>query len=172
MALKKNKAIITVLLFCSTLLPTACGVYSFTGAKLPPDVKTISIQPFFDNAGTAPPNMSQLFTEKVKDYYQRNTSLTLVKENGDLQLEGAVVSYLATPVAPTGNEVAAKMRLTITIQVKYINTKDEEQNFERSFSFFDDYDQTQSLSQVEQRLIETITDQIVLDMFNNTVANW
>ena len=72
-----------------TIAELRCGIYSFTGANIPPEVKTISIQTFYDEVGTGPPNLSQLFTEKIKDYYQQNTSLSIVAANeGDLTIGG------------------------------------------------------------------------------------
>ena len=74
-------------LFLSSIL-FACGVYSFTGASISPEVKTISFQNFFNNSPLGPSNMSVLFNEKIKDYFERNTSLTLVEDGGDLEIDG------------------------------------------------------------------------------------
>ncbi|MCK5368758.1 MAG: LptE family protein, partial [Cyclobacteriaceae bacterium] len=79
------------IIFQLMIVLTGCGVYSFTGANISPEIKTISIQTFYDEVGTGPPNLSQLFTEKIKDYYQQNTSLSIVSSEGDLQLEGNIV---------------------------------------------------------------------------------
>ena len=157
----------------------ACNVYSFTGASLGPEVETISIQNFYNDSGGGPPNMSQLFTEKIKDYYQQNTNLTLVDNNGDLLVEGSISRYEFTPVAPraSGNDeigdVASLMRLNITVNATYINTYDDEFNFDnRSFSFFADFDAEQDPASVEDELIDEILEQIVFDIFNASVANW
>lgn len=156
-----------------------CGVYSFTGTTLSPDVETISIQTFFNDTDQGPPNMGQIFSDKLRDFYQQNTSLILVQEDGDLQLEGVITSYRLSPVAPTAagnqqlNDQSRFTRLTITVQASYVNTLNENDNFERSFSFFDDFDNsTQTLTQVEDQLLETIFDQIILDIFNASVAVW
>jgi len=116
---------------------TACGVYSFTGANIPPGTNTISIQTFYDEVGTGPPNLSQLFTEKIKDYYQQNTSLTIVPTEGDLQLEGSISGYRLTPMAPRASgsqnfedtDIAALQRLTITVKVTYLSTQDDTFDF-------------------------------------------
>lgn len=161
------------------LSTTQCNIYSFTGAALSPDVKTISIANFYDDAGGGPPNLSQLLTEKLKDYFQQNTSLSLVNENGDLQLEGNIARYDFTPVAPqaTGNDqvadVAGLMRLTITVNASYVNTNNDEFDFNnRSFSFYSDFSAEKDPSSVENDLIDEILDQIVFDIFTATVANW
>lgn len=156
----------------------ACGIYSFTGASIAPDVKTISVLNFADKSATSPPFLAQTFAEKAREYYQRNTSLQLVNQDGDLSVEGTITQYTLTPVAPTGTpggtgtERAARTRLTIAVRVKFTNTKNKVQNFDQSFSFYDDFDQSQSFAAVEKNLIETIADQIILDIFNKTVANW
>jgi hypothetical protein len=177
MNFKRHFYIITTI--ASMLLIQGCGVYSFTGASISPDIKTLSVQFFFNNASLGPSNMSVLFTEKIKDYYQQNTSLQLVDEEGDLQLEGTIDSYTLAPVAPTnsgGQDVqtfTSLTRLTITVSAKYVNTKDDTFNFDKKFSFFRDFDQnTEDLNANEQDFIDTIFDQIVLDIFTNSVANW
>lgn len=161
------------------LLQACVGGYSFTGAQLPPSIQTISIQNFYNDTGSGPPNLTQEFTEDLRDFYQRNTSLGLVDNDGDLQVEGSIVGYQLTPVAPTasGNnnvpDRASMQRLTITVKVDFIHTQDETQSFSKNFSFYDDYDpQTTDLSSEEPRLINVIFEAIVFDIFNSTVANW
>jgi hypothetical protein len=159
-----------------------CGVYSFTGANISPDIKTISIQKFNDEIGNGPPNLSQLFTEKIRDYYQQNTSLSIIQNEGELQLEGSIVGYNLTPMAPRASgsqnfedtDIAALQRLTITVKVTYINTADDSFDFDgKNFSFYADYDpEKQDFNSIEAELVEEIYDQIVLDIFNATVANW
>ena len=156
-----------------------CGVYGFTGASISPDVKTISIGTFYNNATLGPSNMSILFTEAIKDYYQQNTSLTLVDEGGDLQLEGFVADYRVTPVSASssGSDRSADFsntsRITVTVSCSYVNTKDDELDFDKNFSFFVDYDQNSTdLASEEQAFVEEIFDQIILDIFNASVANW
>jgi hypothetical protein len=154
----------------------SCGVYSFTGASISPDTKTLSVPNFLDRSTASPPYLAQTFSEKTREYYQRNTNLILVNKEGDLHVEGTISQYNITPVAPvgsgTGVERAAQTRLTIGVQVKFTNSKNKEQNFDQSFSFYQDFDQSKTLTSVERDLIETISDQIILDIFNKTVANW
>lgn len=162
-----------------TIFLGGCSVYSFTGANISPEIQTISIQTFFDDTGEGPANMGQTFTEELKDYFQQNTNLSLVQDNGDLQMEGSIVGYRLAPVAPTasGNEFqtneAGLTRLSITVHVVYVNTQDDTFNFDKNFSFYEDFDpRTTTLQQEEDRLIETIFEQIVFDIFNASVANW
>jgi hypothetical protein len=170
---KSGKSKVGLILFIlHTALYTSCGIYSFKGATLSPDIKSVTIVNFTMSTAGGPANMALQFNEKMKEYYQRNTSLALLPSNGDMQLEGTITGYEVTPTAPTANDQAAFNRLTITIQVKFTNNKDEEKNFDQSFSFFKDFPQSQTLSQVESRLIPTILDQIVQDIFNKSAGDW
>lgn len=172
------RLIVFSLLLGTIMALSGCGVYSFTGASISPTVRTISIQTFFNNATLGPSNMSVLFTEAIKDYYQQNTSLALVDDNGDLQIDGYIADYTVTPVSATasGNnneaDFSSTSRITITVFASYINTQDDEFDFERKFSFFVDFDNNTDLSSNEQVFVEEIFDQIILDIFNASVANW
>lgn len=166
----KPKALNLILL--TTLLLALSGCYSFRGTTLSPDIKSVTITNFTMGTAGGPANMALQFNEKMKEYYQRNTSLALLPLNGDLQLEGSITAYEVTPAAPTANDQAALNRLSITIQVKFTNNKDEEKNFDQSFSFFKDFPQSQTLSQVESRLVPQILDQIVQDIFNKSAGDW
>jgi hypothetical protein len=150
---------------------SGCGIYSFTGASISPDLKTISIENLLNNSA-GPPYMSQVFTEKLRGIYQQNTSLSLIEGEADLNLRGRITGYSVAPIAIQSNDQAAQTRLTITLQVEFINSKDEKQNFNTPFTFYADFDQSRSISQVENGLINDIADQIVLDIFNKSVANW
>lgn len=154
------------------LSSTSCGVYNFTGGSIATNVKTINISVFPNESSSGPPSMSQSLTEKIKDYYQSNSKLTVVTDNGDWQLSGYISGYVVTPVAPKANETTALSRLTITVKAEFVNTKDETQNFSQAFSFYGDFDQTKSLSAVEKSLVDEILNQIVFDIFTKTTSNW
>ena len=162
------------LLFLLVFFPllTGCGVYSFTGASISPDVKTVSIQFFKNNATLVQPTLSRILTDALKDKFMSQTSLNLINKGGDLSFEGQITNYATQPVAIQGNETAALNRLTITINVKFTNIRNDKQNFESSFSRFQDYPSSKSLSAVESDLIKEITDVLVDDIFNRSVVNW
>ncbi len=170
--------LLTVALFFSIFaLFSGCKIYSLTGTTLDfSKIKTISINNFYNNAGTGPANLAQTFTERMRDYFQNNTPLKIVTGNSDLHIEGSIVGYDVTPVAPTGNQgtqvQASLNRLTIRVQVKYINNTNEDENFDQTFTAYEDFAQSRTLSQVESSLIPTISDRIVYDVFNRSVANW
>jgi Lipopolysaccharide-assembly len=155
-----------------SILCTSCGAYSFKGSTLSSDLKTIAINNFTLATAGGPANLSNTITEKLKEYYQRNTSLKIKPSNTDLLLEGSVVGYDLSPQAPTSQDKAGLNRLTITIQVHFMNNKDEEKSFDQNFSFYADFAQTQTLNQVEAKLIPVILDQIILDIFNKSAGDW
>ncbi|MCR6638744.1 MAG: LPS assembly lipoprotein LptE [Sporocytophaga sp.] len=154
---------------------TGCGVYSFTDGRIPSEVKNISILNFPNDAANGPPNLSQLFTEKLRSYYQQNSNLVLVKSNGDWQLEGRIIGYDVTNTGIQSNEIAGINRLVIKIEVKFINTLDEKASFTNVFTSpptSGDFPANQSLSQVEGTLVNKMLDQMVLDIFTKTSSNW
>ena len=150
----------------------ACGIYSFTGASIPPEVKTISIQYFSNNAPLIQPTLSQSFTDALKDKFTNQTNLTLINRGGDINIEGSVTNYSVSPVAIQSSDMAALNRLTITVSVKFTNNIDEKQNFETTFSRYADYSSSESLSSVEESLIKQIDDELIEDIFNKSVVNW
>ncbi len=155
---------------------SGCGFkYSFTGASTA--AKSIQIDQFFNNTDLGPANLGQTFTNKLKDYYQQNSSLKVVPENGELQIDGTLTTYSVTniaPVASTDNtSVAAQSRLTIGLTANYIDNAEPKNSFKnRSFSFYADFPNEQNLSTVQEELEKKIFDQILMDIFNATVANW
>ena len=161
-----------VLFSCIMMVMAGCGVYSFTGASIPPGAKTISVDYFPNRAMLVQPTLSQRFTDALRDKFTGETTLDLVSESGDLALEGEITGYSAMPVAVQGNEVAALNRLTITVSVRFVNHLDEKTNFETSFSRFLDFDSSRSLSDVEDELIDGINQQLVQDIFDKAVVNW
>ncbi len=156
---------------CSLLL-ASCGVYSFTGTTLSPDIKTVTINNFTLQTAGGPANLPLTLNEKLKEYYQRYTNLKVLPANGDMMLEGGITGYDLLAVAPTAQDQAGINRLQITVQVRFVNAKDETKNFDQAFSFYQDFPQNQTLTQNESRLVPKILDQIVLDVFNKTAADW
>ena len=171
----KNNNIFIVFLFLIVTGLNSC-VYSFSGSSLAPDVKTFSIATLPNNSGLGPANLSQVVTNNFRDYFQRNTNLKLVPRDGDLQFEGLITGYEVTPVAPqqqNGQDIAARNRLTIRLQVKFVNTKDPKQNFDQPFTGYSDFPQSLNLSQLDEASIRNILNQqIMTDIFNRSVANW
>ena len=150
----------------------ACGTYSFTGASISPDTKTISIDRFPNNAMTVEPTLSQKFTDALRDKFQRETNLTLLTKGGDLHIEGSIVGYRTSPVAIQSNETAAMNRLTISVEVTFTNKVDDSKSYKSTFSRFEDYPSTQNLNDVQETLIDQINEYLIQDIFDKAVVNW
>ena len=172
--IKKRFGLLCCLLLTTSclLLSSSCGVYSFTGASIAPDVKTFSVDYIKNRASLTNPTLSQVITQKLKDKFISQTNLSPLKADGDLRFEGYISDYNTQPIAIQSNDQAAQNRLTITVLIKFTNTKDEKQNFETSFSRFADYAANKDLSSVEAGLIENISSQLIDDIFNKAVVNW
>jgi len=174
----KNKLVFALSLSLLLVIPFIQGChYSMSGASTL--AETIQVEDFFNNTDLGPANLGQTFTNKLKDYYQQNSSLRVVKENGQLVLEGMVTTYQITQLAPVSGgsnqtgDLAALTRLTIGIRVNYTDTLVPKNSFkDRSFSFYADFPNTQDLTSVQENLERKIMDQIFIDLFNATIANW
>jgi hypothetical protein len=163
------KLILTILLSISL---TSCGIYSFTGASIPTEAKTISVGYFSNKAATVQPSLSQVFTERLKDMLLEQTNLSLSENESDLSFSGYISKYQIKPMAIKANETAGQNRLTIAVKVTYNNSLDSENNFEHTFSRYRDYDSSQNISDIENTLIEEITNELAEDVFNKAFVNW
>jgi len=173
--MRKNQItwILVLLLPLIAVVMSSCKVsYSFTGANISPDAKTYSVAYFPNRAKLVNPTLSQQLTEALKEKLQRQTSLNEVDETGDLEYSGTITNYEVRPIAIQKGDLASQNRLTISINLKYINNRDHEQDFERTFSAFEDYGSESMLSDIEESLVPEILDKLLEDIFNATIANW
>lgn len=162
----------TLWLLVAVSLKSCIFSYSFSGASIPPNVKTIFVDNFQNNATLGPANLGQDFTDRLREYYQQNSSLNLVDGNGDWSLRGNITSYTVAPIALTAASQAASNRLTIAVSVTFESKQDDTKNFTQTFSQFADFPQTQTLAQAEPERIPEIFEKLLLDIFNKTAANW
>ena len=164
---------VVYLFLALALLFGGCSVkYSFTGASISPEVKTVSIASFPNVASLVNPTLAASFTEALKEKFVTQTSLSLQNFGGDLEFSGEITTYDVAPVAIQGNETAALNRLTIAVHVKFVNLRDDKANFDRSFSAYEDYSANRPFSAVERELVATIQEKLVEEIFNAAVANW
>ena len=162
-----------LLILLAALLPLAsCGIYSFSGTSIQPDVKTVTINYFEYKAQKVNPSLSNSLTEQLKDKFRKMTRLEQVDLDGDLEIVGEVTGYDVRATAVTAEEVAAQNRLTVTVKISFTNRKYPEEDFDRSFSAYADYDSMQPLDAVEGTLCEQIVEQLCEDILHATVANW
>ncbi|MCR5036176.1 MAG: hypothetical protein K6A73_02510 [Bacteroidales bacterium] len=166
------KKVNTLLILITAFILTGCGIYSFTGASIPAEAKTVSVQHFPNNANLVNPMLSDIITNNLRDRFMNQTSLDEVPDNGDLAIEGEIIDYKTAPTAITGDQVAALNRLTITVNVRFYNRFDESKNFEQKFTQYDDYPSNEDLNVVQEALVTTICDKLCEDIFNKAVVNW
>lgn len=154
------------------LLVHSCGIYSFSGTSIQPDVKTVTINLFEYKALRVNPSLSNDMTEGLRDKFRKMTRLAQVDYDGDLEITGEITGYDVRSQAVTAQEIAAQNRLTVSVKIAYMNRLYPEEDFEKSFSAYADYDSNQSLDAVESTLCEEIIEKLCEDILNATVANW
>lgn len=153
----KKSGIIYLFLVLSVIMAGCTISYKFNGASIDyTKVKTISIKDFPNQAPLVYPPLSQQFTEGVKDIYVRQTRLSLVRDNGDLQLEGEITGYDLTPMAVKEDAYSSKTKLTITVKVRYTNRTNADEDFEQSFSAYREFDSNVMLQDVQDQLCSEI----------------
>ncbi|MDR2839911.1 MAG: LPS assembly lipoprotein LptE [Paludibacter sp.] len=167
----KNKKIIFSLVL---LALSACSIsYKFNGATIDySKTKSISIAEFTNIAELVYAPLTIEFTDKLRDVYTKNTRLQILKKNGDLQLEGEIVEYTLTPMAISADTYATQTKLTVTINVRFVNNSNQNENFEKRYSAFQTFDSNQMLNNVQDELIKLIIADITDNIFNDTVAQW
>lgn len=162
-----------LLLAATALLLSSCGIYSFSGTSIQPDVNTITINFFEYKALKVNPTLSNEMTESLRSRFRRMTRLEQVETDGDMEITGEITGYEVRASAVTADEVAAQNRLTVTVNVSFQDRLHPEEDFDnKSFSSYADYDSTNSLDAVESTLCTEIVEKIVEDIFNATVAQW
>jgi hypothetical protein len=153
---------------------TSCTIsYKFNGAAIDYNTtKTISVAEFPIRAALVYPPLGPAFNEALKDIYTRQTRLSMVKTGGDLQVEGEITGYDLSPQAVTEDAYASQTRLTISVKVRYTNTKNPNLNVDQTFRAYRDFSSSQMLTQVQDELISQIVDELAELIFNATVGSW
>ncbi|MBR5905588.1 MAG: LptE family protein [Bacteroidales bacterium] len=161
-----------VLLAAAVVLCSCSVSYSFSGTSIQPDVNTITINYIEYRALRVNPSLSNDLTEAIRNQFRRMTRLEQVDRDGDMELSGEVTGYDITAAAVTANEVAARNKLTVTVKISFSDKKHPEEDFDKSFSAFAEYDSTNTLDAVESSLCAEIIEKLVEDIFNASVAQW
>lgn len=157
------------MLFCVN----SCGVYSFSGANINPLIKSFSVEYFNNDSGNGPAVVSDLFTNAIKDKMLRNTNLRFENYDGDVHFEGKVTGYNYTIQAPSGGLSSDLRRITITVQVSFVNRIQPDEGFENQrFTRFAEFPVEENLEAIEERLINEINEQLVDDIFNRAFVKW
>src|SRR4029077_5443259 len=162
-----------LLVILGAVLFNGCKVsYSLSGASIPPDAKTFSVQYFQNQAPLAGPTLCQTFTDALRDYMSAQSHLTLVK-NGDLDFQGAITGFSIAPLAAASaaSGQSSLTRLTVTVEVTFTDRNDPKKGFTSSFSRYADYPSASSLSGVQDGLLQDINKQLVQDIFDKAFNN-
>jgi predicted small secreted protein len=170
--MKKIKIIIALILVSITF--NGCGTYSFTGADIDySTTKTFQVNYFKNDAPIVEPGIGRDFTLKLQDLLLNQTNLDLVNSSGDLIFEGEIIEYYIAPITATSEITAAQNRLTIIINVRFYNTKEELKDFDQRFRFYYDYPgSSQLVGSQKDEAINVIFERITQDIFNTSLANW
>ncbi len=147
--------------------------YSFTGAKIDENINSVSIQTFENNSPiTLNASLPQTFTEKLRDKFLSQSRLKLVTQKGDIDVKGVITNFNFIPLNIQGNDQAAQNRLTLSMTVKMSSEKNEQYNWEKSFTNFVDFPSSTTYSSVESQLITEVSDKLTQDIFTSAFANW
>ena len=170
----KLKITLSILLF---VVLKSCGIYSFTGASIPPGVTTFQVNFFENQAGNRPgstvePGLDNDFTNALQDIIMNQTNLNLVSKDGQLIYEGEITEYSVTPMTATSQNTAAQNRLKMSVALRYFNSKNEDDNLKKTYSFFYDFPADLQVYDVIDSAHKEIFDRITQDIFNDTLAKW
>lgn len=163
-----------ILIMTVALLATACSVkYGFNGASIDySKTKTIQIADFPVRSSYVWGPMGPLFNNQLKDIFANHTRLQQVKRNGDLVIEGEITQYTQRNKSVSSEGYSAQTELSMTVNVRFTNTKNHKEDFERSFTATQSYETTQSLASVQEELVTQMCKDLTDQIFNATVANW
>jgi len=167
----------TIILLVLSIFTHSCGNYSFTGASIPEGTESFQVNFFENEAGNSmgsifEPGLDRDFTIALQNILQNQTNLQLLSSDADLIYEGEIKDYRVSPMTSTSNLQASQNRLTVGVNVRFINIKKEEDNFERKFSFYFDYPAETQLLNVKSEAHDIIFERITQDIFNASLAKW
>lgn len=157
-----------IVILLTTLV--SCKFYSFTGIST--NAKTFQVNFFQNMADLVDPGLDRTFTNALQDYIQNQTNLILTSDGAELIYEGEIVTYSISPMSATASQTAAQNRLTIAVNVRFINNLDHEQDFEKRFSFYYDYPADQQINSVSAAAYDEIFERITQDIINESLSNW
>jgi hypothetical protein len=154
------------------LLLQACGIYSFSGVNIEPDIKTYTVLPFQNNASLTVPGLTDEFRLALTDKIQQLTDLDYTDGEADLIYSGSITGYDVQPAASTADQSAALNRLTVRVKIDFTDNKHPDNNYSKTYSYFYDFPADKLLSDVQSEAHQIIIEQIVQDIFNDSLAKW
>jgi hypothetical protein len=174
------KRFLGIFLSLSALVLFCPGCYTLKSAAIPPDLKTINIGFFENNAALVVPTLIQTFTEALKSRIRSTTRLSIVTGEGGASMSGNITSYTIAPVSiqATNNNVApiaGASVLSITVSVKFTVSDGVDADKKLSFAetpFTKTMNFTGDISTQEPALITAIVKNLIDDIFNRAFNNW
>ena len=162
-------ALILTVLICGE---SSCKVYSFTGANIPADIHNFSVELLQNRANNGPASLAQVLTDKIKAKFQTEANLKQVANDGDLQFKGAITSYTITSDAPVSGATSGLTKLTISVQIDFVNTKNDKDKWSETFTRFSQFSSSTNLTSVEDQLVNDIGNQLMDDIFQKALVKW
>lgn len=168
------KGLVVLLCFLVSIVLVSCTIsYKFNGASIDySKTKVISISDFPNTAELVYPPLAAQFSESLRDAYTKQTRLQVVKKGGDMHLEGEIVGYQLTPMAISADTYSSETKLTMTVNVRFTNNKNPEDDFEKKYTVYQTFPSTKMLNEVQDDLMKTMIADIVDNIYNDTVAKW
>jgi hypothetical protein len=148
------------------------GCYGFKGISIPPDINTFFVAEFENRASNAPAGIEQTFAEALRTKVRNESRLRLTDVNADITFSGTINRFTITSEAPQEGNTVAFNKLTIGVQLDYVSSKNEEDNWSKSFSFFKDFDANADFQASQDAYIDEIFLQITENIFNDAFTNW
>ncbi len=173
MVLANKKTVRVFVILLAFTLQSCIPTFTFNASTINYEkTKTISLDKFPIRCAYVWSPMESMFYNTISDTYARKTKLKVLKRNGDLQLAGEIVEYTQTNKSVAADGYSAMTQLKMTVNVRYVNNADHNQDFEQKFSATQDYDSKLSLSSVQEQLVQDMIKDIVDQIYNATIANW
>lgn len=171
----KHRAIrmVAFAIVAMTWISCAFSGYKFNGASIDyTKTKTIQIADFPIRSSYVWGPMGPMFNNQLKDEFANHTKLNQVKRNGDLKIEGEITQYSQRNKSVSADGSLAQTELSITVNVRFTNNANHNEDFERQFTASKSYETTQSLASVQEELVTQMIKDLTEQIFNATVANW
>lgn len=151
---------------------SSCGIYGFKGISIPSDISTYFVDDITRAIANCPVDLDVLFAEALRQKVREQSRLVLNDEEPDVAFLGSIAAYRTVPVAPKEGNTTSLNRLEITLKIEFINYINEEENWKKSYSAFQDYDSNADFTSIEENITDQIIDDITERIFNDAFTNW
>ena len=163
---------ISSLLLIALLQSCIPGAYKFNETSINPTINTFYVGGFELRAANAPPNLANTIEQALNQKIRQESRLDENQVNPDIEFKAVINTYRVSSEAPQAGEQTAFNRLTIGLQIEYVDNQDKERNWKQNFSRFADFDANQNLLDVQDELIDIINELLMEDIFNKAFTDW